>query len=566
MKIQMSTPTRRKVAFFLCAITSLYLTACSTYKVSRLAPVDIHQFEKIQSRKVVFLHQGEDVYRVLAFSISNDTILQVTLSPIDPLDTVLLNEVGEKPWIDKESIVAHAPHYKEDKTFKQYKPRQEATLTREVHIYVSPDASGVQVGRVNLSLGMISEIRSIEKDPTRSFINSYILFNGILGILTIVLLLTKSSCPYVYVHDGEGYVFQGEVFSGAVMQSAERDDYLPLPLLKLKDGEVRVRIANELKERQYVNRAELIGVEHPSGTRVILDAQGAPMLLSVPRTPLSALTAAGEVALQKVARQDSVFYAFDEKDQPQNGLVLRFDNPGGAGRAILTLRAKNSLWFDHLYGSFAEKVGTRYPAFMKHLEKLSPEERARQQQEQDFPLSVYLKSTEGVWKLAGRFPLAGPMGWRDMAIPLDLQGIKGAIELRLETGFLFWEVDYAALDFPQSQPLKAFAIPATFAKDQDGQSWLRALRSDDRAYMVQAAPGMYADLGFRLPEPPSNATVSCFLHVKGYYEHIRDFKQVPNREELAVFRQPHYFDLFSRSEYERLQGISFQHNSLKNDQ
>ena len=182
MKIQMSTPTRRKVAFFLCAITSLYLTACSTYKVSRLAPVDIHQFEKIQSRKVVFLHQGENVYRVLAFSISNDTILQVTLSPIDPLDTVLLNEVGEKPWIDKESIVAYAPHYKEDKTFKQYKPRQEATLTREVHIYVSPDASGVQVGRVNLSLGMISEIRSIEKDPTRSFINSYILFNGILGI------------------------------------------------------------------------------------------------------------------------------------------------------------------------------------------------------------------------------------------------------------------------------------------------------------------------------------------------------------------------------------------------
>lgn len=562
MRTQMSDPVRRNVSLFLCFITSAYLVSCSSYKVSVLPSRDIFQVERAQYQKVIFLHQGEAVYRVLAFESLNDTTLQMVLSPVEAIDTTLLNSIQERPWIEKESLVVHPSYYNPKKKSFSYKPKKEPTLTREVHIYLPADIPGVQTGTIKLPANAIVEIKAVERDLVRSTLNSVAVAIGTMTtittsiwIATIIALSTKSSCPYVYVSEGsESYSFQGEIFSGAVMRNAERDDYLPLPLAKAVNGELQVRIANELKERQYVNTAELMGVAHPQGTQVLLDAQGTPRLLTQPLAPNAALTAAGVDIFRQVMGKDSLFYAFDEKDAPQNGLTLRFENPSHARRGVLVLRAKNTLWFDQLYGRFAEKVGIRYAAFMERLEKMSREERIRQQQDQDFPLSVSVKGADGNWKPGGWFQMTGPMGWRDMVLPLEWEG-EGAVEVRLQTGFMFWEVDYAAMDFSQGQPLSTFVLPATAANDQNGQSWLRAIRSDDGKYLVQPVPDMYTDLVFRTPDLPLKDTVSYFLHAKGYYEHIRDFKQAPRMEELALFRQPHYFDKFSRQEYEQRKSI-----------
>ena len=555
----MSAPVRRNVSLFLCFITSTYLVSCSSYKVSVLPSRDISQVERAQYQKVIFLHQGEAVYRMLAFESLNDTTLQMVLSPVEAIDTTLLNSVQERPWIEKDSLVVHPSYYNPKKKSFSYKPKKEPTLTREVHIYLPANTPRVQTGTIKLPANAIAEIKVVERDRVRSTLNGMLVAIGtlttVIGIAIIIAFSIKSSCPYVYVSDGGGgYSFQGEIFSGAVMRNAERDDYLPLPLAKPVNRELGVRIANELKERQYVNTAELMGVAHPQGTQVLLDAQGTPRLLTQPMVPDAALTAAGADVFRQVLEKDSLFYAFDEKDAPQNGLTLRFENPTHARRAVLVLRAKNTLWFDQLYGRFAEKVGIRYAAFMERLENMSREERIRQQQDQDFPLSVSVKGADGNWKPGGWFQMTGPMGWRDMVLPLEWEG-DGAVEVRLQTGFMFWEVDYAAMDFSQGQPLSTFVLPATAANDQNGQSWLRAIRSDDGKYLVQPVPDMYTDLVFRTPDLPLKDTVSYFLHAKGYYEHIRDFKQAPRMEELALFRQPHYFDKFSRQEYEQRKSI-----------
>ncbi|MBK6786045.1 MAG: hypothetical protein IPG79_21600 [Saprospiraceae bacterium] len=80
----------------------------------------------------------------------------------------------------------------------------------------------------------------------------------------------------MYVYDGETYIFEGETFGGAIAQNLERDDYMPLPDIRGNHGHYKIRISNELKEIQYTDLAELIVVDHPENSEVLLDKKVTP--------------------------------------------------------------------------------------------------------------------------------------------------------------------------------------------------------------------------------------------------------------------------------------------------
>lgn len=566
MRMSLSNPLRRATALFLLGITTFYLTGCNFYKVNMLYPKDVEQVEQIQSQKKLFLHNADMLYHIRSLKLnpSRDT-MEVTISVATAEKAIVpktFSNWNGDTYTKNDTVLSPPAYYTGSVAHRRYNPQKQPTLLQEIHFFLRNSGLELYPGTVQIPLATLHEIHVIERDKATSTSNTILAVAGgivgTLGLLTIILLLTKSSCPYVYALEGNSYAFQGEVYSGAVMQSAERHDYLPLPGIQPYKGALGIRIANELQERQYVNLAEIHAVVHSMGTQVLLDPEGKPRGISNTLTPVKAKSALGEDRYSLVAVRDLRAYTFDESSATQNQLQLQFDRPEGAKQAKLVLRAKNTLWFDQLYARFAEKAGTAYPTVMARMGQMTREERIKQQQQQDFPLAVLLKSDNGQWVRAGQFPLTGPMGWRDMVIPLDISEIQSStIELRLETGFLFWEVDFAGVDFSDDPALEIVPIQAKSARDQMGNTQVSSIRSNDTLYLQQPQPGAFTDLKFAPVKPEKGRQVSYFLHIKGYYEHIRNFTNTPDMAELARFQQPHAFDRFSREEYQRALAVQW---------
>lgn len=567
MCMALSNRVRKATALFLLAITSLYLTTCNNYKVILYNQKDIGNIEQVQAKKKLLLHNGTQLYRIrsLTLNATKDTIV------IDVVEATFEKTIfskatdtrlGMRAKSEIDSIIEPPAYYSPNPRHYRYNPNKQPSLTQEVHFFLKAYDPELRPGSIQIPVTSVDQIHVIERDKVTSTADTFIAvastLAGAYALLYIIALLTKSSCPYIYAQDGTGLAFKGEVYSGAVMQSAERHDFLPLSGIRPYKGKLRIRIANELQERQYVNLAEMHAVTHPSGSRVLLDNTGKPLIVTNPIAPWSARSALGEDQQSLLVKRDLQAYTFGETEAVQNQLQLQFNRPEGAKQAKLVLRAKNTLWFDQLYARFAEKAGTGYPALMARMEKMSREERILQQQQQDFPLAILLKSDNGQWMRVGQFPLTGPMGWREMVLPLDISKIQGnVVELRMETGFLFWEVDFAGIDFSDNPTLETIRLQAKSARDQKGTSQTARISSDDTLYLEQPQPGSFTDLQFVPLNAQNGQQVSYFLHIKGYYEHIRNFTNAPDMTEVNKFRQAHYFDKFSREEYHKLSNITW---------
>jgi tetratricopeptide (TPR) repeat protein len=121
-----------------------------------------------------------------------------------------------------------------------------------------------------------------------------------------------TSCPLLYVWDGEEYRFLTDILGGAIIGYLVRpstynipdtDEYVPIDgdLLKAKDGIYPTRIANQLEEVIYLDQAELVAIDHPEGTVVYPNER----LLSNPPYPPFGVFTLDEVRPLRAAVDDS---------------------------------------------------------------------------------------------------------------------------------------------------------------------------------------------------------------------------------------------------------------------
>ena len=167
------------------------------------------------------------------------------------------------------------------------------------------------------------------------------------------------------------------------------------------------------------------------------------------------------------------------------------------------------------------------------------------------PLKVYVETTHG-WQLVEHIPLVGPLAARDLLVPLDLTNVASSqVRVKLEAGFMFWGLDYAALDASPDQPTTLEKCPPQSALDEKGQDQRANLAADDAQYLRQPHPGMEVTLSYQpqLAAPAAQSQRSAFLHTKGYYEHIRHYEGLPNLPELYGFRKPGRFMEYSKEKY-----------------
>ena len=184
--------------------------------------------------------------------------------------------------------------------------------------------------------------------------------SGVIVLLGIIILATKSSCPFVYVDDGETYAFNGEIYPGAILPNLERDDYLKLNSLKDSNGFYNLKITNELKEIQNTDLTELIVVNHPENSLALMDQKGEIYTLQNETQPVNAYCNDSKVPTKPFLAADKDFYSFNttESTTSPNEVVLEFDNPQKSNFGKLHLNLKNTYWMDYMYGKFNEQFGS----------------------------------------------------------------------------------------------------------------------------------------------------------------------------------------------------------------
>lgn len=361
-----------------------------------------------------------------------------------------------------------------------------------VRVYISEYKQG-ENQQVSIPLSSIQRIDLVEADTGKTT-GSYLLGGvgiaaGVLVLLYIILLLTKSSCPFVYAYDGHQYRFVGEAYSGAIFAPLERDDYLPLPALPPRQP-YQLKLTNELQERQHTNLAELWVVDHAAHTKVLLDQRGGVHTIAQPQAPVSVASAGGVDCSRQLLAPDRQAFLFNEElaDSVANSLTLTFAKPTQARTAKLVLRAQNSLWLDYLYGEFARKFGAYYTRWVQQENRLPAQKINQWQLDQGLPLKVYVETAHG-WQLVEHVPMVGPLAARDLVVPIPLADVASSqVRVKLEAGFMFWEVDYAALDGSPDQATTLEKCCPLSAVDEHGVDH-RADLAADAQYLHQYHPG-----------------------------------------------------------------------------
>jgi hypothetical protein len=526
--------------FVLIAFLNM-LSACNYYLVNTVQPMpsDSPTVKNVLAMKKYFiLHQGDMVWHMTNMAVNEDK-QELTCS------TVPLPE-------------GHLSYLKTKATgVNRYKKSMENPPTYEVHIYISEHAE-LDSSQFMIPVSSIQKIDIYDQAvgaTTASYVFTTLgIIAGACVILLVILILTKSSCPFVYTNDGTAFHFTGEMYGGAIYSPLERDDYMPLPGFKAVDNQYQLKISNELLEKQYTDLAELMVVQHPLHSKVIIDKNGDIQTILSPSAPVKAISLNHVDYTNPLSFNDGSSFLFNEdgaKEDAMSSVTMTFKKPIDAKSAKLVINAKNSYWLDYMYGKFNELFGTSFNKFSEKQKNAPAERMINWQLSQGIPLKVYIETQDG-WKFVDYFNSVGPLASRDLVMPIDVSEIKGeSVNIRLECGFMFWEVDYAAMDFSKNIPVEITRLVPTSAMDEKGHDVSALLKASDKKYLIQ--PEVGDEVVVTYPGTAVNAShqQTAFLHSRGYYEYIRDYKTKPDVAYLKSFRQEGAFTRFSKDNYTR---------------
>jgi tetratricopeptide (TPR) repeat protein len=181
-----------------------------------------------------------------------------------------------------------------------------------------------------------------------------------------------SSCPYLYAWNGERFEFITDFLGGGEMayslgngevNTPDADEYVRITSdqLKPRNGKYELRVTNELEEVLYLDRFELVAVDHPENTEVYPnEGLGIPkadkFVLYATRNekaPLKAFDGKGRDILERLRRMDRIFYDNFESEKfrgyaKPHELVLTLDGRRGYnGKTLLLLTG----WTDYAFSS-----------------------------------------------------------------------------------------------------------------------------------------------------------------------------------------------------------------------
>jgi len=127
------------------------------------------------------------------------------------------------------------------------------------------------------------------------------------------------------------------------------------------------------------------------------------------------------------------------------------------------------------------------------------------------------------------------------------------MDVKLSSGFMFWEIDYAAMDFTDENAFSLQKLSPVKATDEGGKDVVAPLQKEDGLRLEQPQIGNVATLVYQTTVlPGANEKQAFFLKTKGYYEHIRDFKNKPYVAFFQQFTKPNAFPKYGMGLYKKV--------------
>ena len=120
-------------------------------------------------------------------------------------------------------------------------------------------------------------------------------------------------------------------------------------------------------------------------------------------------------------------------------------------------------------------------------DKADPEKVLQCELDQFLPILVSVKVKSG-WKFVDYFPTSGNTRARDLIMKLDLSEFSNSdhVQIRLQTTFMFWDLDYAGMDFSQGNSYQVSVIPACKEfKEQPGTGVVGQFSNDQSTLEIK---------------------------------------------------------------------------------
>jgi len=354
------------------------------------------------------------------------------------------------------------------------------------------------------------------------------------------------SCPLVYSWDGTRWRLDSGTFGGAISRGLQRTDVDNLDYATPERGILRLRVANELEETDYLDALAVLAVDVDSGLAVAPDPRGGLHTIGALLPPVSARDFRGGDALARVTAADGWNWesGLSGRDPSRagdvrDGLVLTFVRPHGAARAHLVLDGNSSPWSSFLLEEFVRAHGTATQAWYDSLDTqpaFAQATGARLAREAFLSASV---RTAAGWVPQGIFWEAGPEVVKRQVLDLDLSQLAGdTVVVRLESAPAFWLIDRVALDFTADRPLAVHELPLLSAGDAAGRDVAPLIAAaDDRDYALAHRDA--AELRFSVPPRPAGTSRTFLLRTTGWYRIDTPNDGVPDVAALdALGRDP----------------------------
>lgn len=399
------------------------------------------------------------------------------------------------------------------------------------------------VGTIGLVLGIV-DLRKNDGNQGKGYAFAAIGFGTVatLGAFVWVWIFTSlansshGSCPHLYAFDGQRFVLDADLASGALYKGGERDDSDRLEALREVDGRYRVRLQNDLEEVDVVDSLALLVVDAPKALEVLPTPSGELVALDQVTRPTRATDSRGGDVLAAIAHEDGrtigATRPVEAPDALVDGWTLEFPRPvvPPNGRAMLVVRGRNTAFAEDAFVKYMAEMGQGVRPLLEYASS-SKEGCACYHHYLDaeidrlgFPLGITLASAGAPEKKRSLSPV-GPAVLRSQAVPVDLPAGEGPVTVRLEATPRFWEIDQVELAVVAEQspelsilaPRSATAITKGDGALDSPESRTLLRETDDQRLVLR--PGEHVEVVFDAPPPPADGrSRTVVARLRGYYE------------------------------------------------
>lgn len=332
------------------------------------------------------------------------------------------------------------------------------------------------------------------------------------------------SCPYVYAFDGASYHLDAEPFVGSIARELEQTSWNVLPHLMMIDGRATVALCNQAPESQYLNSARLLAVDHPAGSRLVLDIDGNALAVGRERPPSEARDLAGADVLPLVAENDGRCWRTDpaqiDPDRPatlQDGIVCRFPIPEAAATATIVLDVGNSNLGEFVTHKLLGEGGSTRLAWYRDL--------AADPRRPAMVAAVLLRlggltveAWDGArWRGLEIIPVVGGVVRVERAVAAELAGgMEDELLIRLRGAAGLWSLDAVKVDFAATAPPPPVPLDVASFQSTRPEATSDLLDDSDRDYL-SLFPGDWAVLQYAAPASPPTGARTFVFETRGHY-------------------------------------------------